>query len=487
MPARWFSFGQFKLLADQQRLLRNDSPVRLGSRALAILSLLLEHAGELVSKQDLMSQVWPDTFVDESNLKVNIAALRKALDENNGEVSHIANVSGRGYRFVAPVSVTESDNTLRCRRKASNLPLSMKQIIGRDETVQQILAQLSHCGFLTIVGSAGVGKTTVATTVAETLLQIYKDGVCFVDFAYLKDPGSVPHAISTALGLPVTAENTSEPLCAHLQNREILLVVDSCEHVPCSAAECLELIQSFCPKVHILATSREPLGAKGERLYRLPPLAVPPTNPELTVDIVRAFPAVELFLKRATETLSDLSVDDSQASTIGELCRQLDGVPLAIEMAAVRVRLLGFEGLSSVINDHFLQFRQSQRTAPRRHHSLADAYEWSFDSLPENERSAFLRLSTLSESFDLKTAVLAASGGIMNTAEATACIANLVSKSLVERMDHGASRFRLLHMVRYFASKKLLSCDDLNEKGLSEEHFVTPQWAPTAASQPLTY
>ena len=476
MAARSFSFGPFKFFAEQQRLVRDESSIRLGSRALAILSMLLEQAGELVSKQDLISRVWPDTFVDESNLKVNIAALRKALDENNGEVSHIANVSGRGYRFVAPVSVAESDNILQCRRKASNLPHSMRQIVGRDETVQQIIVQLSQCGFLTIVGSAGVGKTTVATAVAETLLQIYKDGVFFVNFACLEDSGSVPQAISTTLGLPVTTENTNEQLSAHLQNREILLVVDTCEHVACSAAECLELIQSFCPKVHILATSREPLGAKGERLYRLRPLAVPPAKPELTVDVVRAFPAIELFLKGVTETLGDLTIDDSEASAIGELCRQLDGIPLAIELAAVRVRLLGFEGLSSVANDHFLQFRQGLRTGPRRHESLAAAYEWSFDPLPENERSVLLRLSVLNGCFDLQTAISVASGGSMSTAETAACIASLVSKSLVERADSGASKFHLLHLVRYFASKKLRLLDDSGESETDEGQFALPQW-----------
>ena len=475
-PARSIAFGPFKLLAEQQRLLRNDSPVRLGSRALAILSVLLEHAGELVSKQALMARVWPDTFVDESNLKVNIAALRRALDDDNGQLSHIANVSGRGYRFVAPVNVTESEDWLERRRRASNLPHSVKQIVGRSETIHTIIAQLSHCRFLTIVGSAGVGKTTVATAVGEAHLQIYKDGVFFVDFSSLKDTGSVPRAILTALGLSVTVENATEQLNGYLQSREVLLVVDTCEHVLSHVAECLELVQSCCPKVHILATSRESLGATGERLYRLPPLEVPPANHELTVDAVRAFPAVELFLKRATETLGDLRIDDSQARTIAELCRQLDGIPLAIELAAVRVRLLGFAGLPSVANDDFLQFRQTQRTGPRRHESLAAAYQWSFDPLPDNERSAFLRLSALNGSFDLETAVSVASGGSMSTAETTACIATLVSKSLVERLDHGASTFRLLHLVRYFASKKLASCDDFGGKETNEGHFATPQW-----------
>jgi predicted ATPase len=209
----------------------------------------------------------------------------------------------------------------------------------------------------------------------------------------------------------------------------------------------------------------------------------------LTVDTVRAFPAVELLLKRATETLGELRIDDSQATTIAELCRQLDGIPLAIELAAVRVRLLGFAGLSSMANDDFLQFRQSRRTGPRRHESLAAAHEWSFVPLPENERAVLLRLSALTGSFDLETAVSVASSGLMSPAETTACVAILVSKSLVERPDNGASKFRLLHLVRYFASKKLASRNDFGEKETNEEHFATARWdvrSCVAAVDPLT-
>jgi predicted ATPase/DNA-binding winged helix-turn-helix (wHTH) protein len=476
MPVRSLSFGPFKLLAEQQRLLRGDMPVRLGSRALAILSVLLEHAGELVSKQDLISRVWPDTFVDESNLKVNIAALRKALDEENSDSSHILNVSGRGYRFAAPVRVSASDNLLE-QRMAGNLPHSLTQIVGRSEAIHQVIAELSKCRLLTICGSAGVGKTTVASAVAEALLRTYKDGLFFVDFSSLKDPSSVPHVISVALGLPVTMHDTNEQLISHLRNREILLVVDTCEHVLSAAAEWLEVIESCCPKAHILATSREPLGAKGERLYRLQPLEVPPASPEMTIDSILSFPAVELFQKLATETLGDLKIDDSQALMIAEVCRQLDGVPLAIELVAARVRLLGFEGLPSVANDHFLYFGQRQRTGPRRHQSLAATYQWSLDLLTEHERSALLRLCTLNGSFDLKTALSVASSEALSEAETATSIANLVSKSLIEHVDQGASQFRLLTLVRYFVSQTLTSAGDLGEKTPEHRSFVTSEHA----------
>ena len=475
MPSRSFSFGPFKFLADQHRLLRDEEPVRLGSRPLALLSALLERAGELISKEDLLSRVWPDTFVDESNLKVNIAALRKVLDEEEGQSSHILNVNGRGYRFAAAVNVCAEENSLYRRRKVTNLPRSLGHIIGRGEAIQQVIAQLARSRLLTICGSAGIGKTTVAIAAAEALLQIYRDGTFFVDFTTVNDPSDVPHAISAALGLPIT-QNPNKQLISHLRDQEILLVLDTCEHVRCAAADWLELIQSCCPLVHILTTSREALGSKDERLYRLPPLEVPPASQEMTVDSIRGFPGVELFLKLATETLVDLRIDDSQAPLIAELCRQLDGVPLAIELAAVRVRLLGFEGLASVANDHFLHFRQGQRTGPQRHHSLAAAYQWSFDLLTEHERSALLRLCALTGSFDLETAVSAASTAAMSIAETTTSIANLVSHSLVEHLGQGDSRFRLLNLVRYFASKALTP-GEVDDKTSDQRRFVTSKRA----------
>ena len=302
MPLRSFSFGPFKFLADQHRLLRDEQPVRLGSRPLALLSALLDRAGELITKEDLMSRVWPDTFVDESNLKVNIAALRKALDDESGQSSHILNVSGRGYRFAAAVDVRDEENSLDRRRKASNLPHPLNHIVGRGEAIQQVIAELTACRLLTICGSAGIGKTTVAIAAAEALLPIYRHGLFFVDFTALNEPSDLPHAISAVLDLPVS-QNPHKQLISHIRDLEMLLVFDTCEHVRSSAADWIEMIQSCCPRVRILATSREPLGAKGERVYRLLPLEVPPARQDMTADSIRDFPAVELFLKLATESL----------------------------------------------------------------------------------------------------------------------------------------------------------------------------------------
>jgi predicted ATPase len=201
----------------------------------------------------------------------------------------------------------------------------------------------------------------------------------------------------------------------------------------------------------------------------------------MTVDSIRGFSAVELFLRLGTETLADWTIDDSQALFIAELCRQLDGIPLAIELAAVRVRLLGFEGLASIANDHLLQFGQRQRTGPQRHHSLAAAYQWSFDLLTEHERSALLRLCTLEGSFDLETAVSVGSNGAMTTEETATSIANLVSQSLVEHLGQGASRFRLLNLVRYFASKALTR-GDVDTGTADQRRFVTSQRAGTTIS-----
>ena len=243
-----------------------------------------------------------------------------------------------------------------------------------------------------------------------------------------------------------------------------------------AAAAVVERIQSCCPHVHLLATSRESLRANGERVYRLPGLSVPPRGVRLTAEEVQTYPAVQLFIERTNETGSDDRVIDTEAMTIADLCRDLNGIPLAIELAAGCVRSLGFDGLPSVTTDQFLLLNQGMRTGPPRHQSLAAALDWSFDLLPENERFVLLRLSRLQECFDLETGIAAGSAGELSRTETIECIANLVSKSLVERPEDDGSNFRLLNFIRHYASQKLISND---KKGISQvrgENFDGPTW-----------
>jgi DNA-binding winged helix-turn-helix (wHTH) protein len=311
---RTISFGPFCLLPAQQLLLEGEAPVRLGSRAFDILTALVESPGELVSKNDLIARIWPNTFVDENTLRVHVAGLRRALGDGQPGRRYLANVPGRGYRFVAPVSLSDPERP-RVQRSAvaaqtHNLPVLQSRAVGRAEVIGTLLDQLPKRRFITIVGGGGIGKTTVALAVAEAFLPLYEDGVRFVDLAPVNDPQFVPKALGTALGLTVHTEDAVSRLSDFVRNKRMLVVLDSCEHVVEAAAVLAEQLLAGAPGVHILATSREPLRAEGERIHRLPPLDSPGASTGITAAEALAFPAVRLFVERAAAILDGFELSD---------------------------------------------------------------------------------------------------------------------------------------------------------------------------------
>ena len=257
------SFGPFHLLLTQRLLLEGEKPLRLGSRALDILIALVERPGELVSKEELMAQVWPNTFVEPANLTVHVAALRRALKDGHGGNRYLVNIPRRGYCFVAPVKVSEEPKSsapfTTATERTNNLPASVTRLIARSDTVSGLSARLSGHRLLTIVGPGGIGKTSVALAVAEGLLASYEHGVWFIDLTPLGDPLLVPRALASSLGLDIRSESLVSGLIAALGDKQMLLVLDNCEHViEAAAALAAELLRS-APGVRILATSREPL------------------------------------------------------------------------------------------------------------------------------------------------------------------------------------------------------------------------------------
>jgi DNA-binding winged helix-turn-helix (wHTH) protein len=275
---RAVSFGPFRLLPAQQLLLEGDAPVRLGSRALEILTALVERAGELVTKTELMARVWPDTVVEESNLKVHVAALRRALGDGQPGRRYLANVPGRGYRFVAPVNLAEPDEHLVPKSAAPervrdhNLPISQSRALGRADTISALRDQLPRHRFITIVGAGGIGKTTVALALAEALLPAYEHGIWFVDLAPLDDPQLVSTTLASTLGLAVRSENAATGLVDFLRDRRMLIVLDNCEHVIDAAAAMAQQLLGGAPGVHVLATSaREASVCTACCRWRFPP------------------------------------------------------------------------------------------------------------------------------------------------------------------------------------------------------------------------
>ncbi len=464
---RSFAFGPFVLTPEKQMLVEDQTPVPLGGRALDILTALVERPGSVLTKSELIARAWPHSIVEEGNLKVNIAALRRALGETAGSLRYIATVTGRGYRFVAPVqSGPVSAGGVESRPFASpgNLPPAMSSIVGRVGDIAEILSTLAAERVLSIVGAGGIGKTTVALAVAEHFATGVRDGVWFVDLASLNDPALAPQAIAEALDLTTQPSIALGDLLDHLRERNLLLVLDNCEHVIEAAASCARRILEDAPGVRILATSREPLRINGERVYRLPPLDAPPVEPRLLAKGLMAFPATQLFIERATARNRRFHLDDDDAPVVAEICQRLDGLALAIELAATRADAFGVRELLGLL-DGRLRLLGGLRCGPERHQTLTATIDWSYNLLSDDERTALRRLSIFPGAFSLKSACVIA-GAERDLARTIDDLANLVDKSLVTaELSGNRVSYRLLDTTRAYALRKLAESDEAGNIG----------------------
>lgn len=476
LMTRSFAFGPFLLLPERQLLLENETPVRIGNRALGLLTALVERAGTVVAKRDLFAQVWPDTFVEESNLKVHMVALRRILREEAG-TRYISTVIGRGYTFVAPVRIVgRSDAPVERptdNRRRHNLPASATRLLGRAAAVKAIRDELGEARLVSVVGPGGIGKTSVALAVAEQLIGSNRDGVWLVDLSPIKDPTLVPSVIATAIGLSAHSANMLAALCEYLRQREMLLLLDSCEceHIIDAVAACAERILADAPGVRILATSREPLRLTGERLRRLPGLDAPPASTALTAEAALGFPAVRLFAERAADRLETFELADGDAGVVAEICRRLDGLPLAIELAATRIDLFGAAGVLDQIRDRF-HLLIGQRAGPERHRTLMAAIDWSHDLLSASEQAVLRRLAVLAGSFTLASACAIAADEAIGPAIVVEELMALVEKSLVaaEARDLDVE-YRLLDTTRAYALEKLAASGEGDVVGLRHARY----------------
>lgn len=449
---RSYAFGRFRLVPAQQLLLEDDAPVRLGSRAFEILTALVERSGTLVPKKELMARAWPRTVVEESNLKVTVAALRRALGEDRSDHRFLVNVPGRGYRFVAPVQCTDG-LSVQAESLPHDLPNSSTRIVGRADVVAMLARVLPERRFMSIVGSGGIGKTTVAVAVAQALAPQFEHGARFVDLSPVADSRVVPLALAKSLGLTIHSEDVVAAVVMAVRQRRLLIVLDSCEHVLQGCASLAERILAAAPDVVILTTTREPLRARGEIVYRLAPLASPPDSSGLTAEDALAFPAVKLFVERASACLEDFRLTDHDAPVVAGICRKLEGIALAIELTATRVDTFALRELSALLDDRFRMLHLDRRSAFPRHRSLAAALDWSHDLLQEDERVVLRRLSVFAGLFRLAAAQAIAGADC----DAVAALDGLVAKSLVSADVGGAAvQYRLLDTMRAYAAQKLL-------------------------------
>lgn len=453
------SFGAFRLFPKLRLLEKDGAPLHLGGRALDILIFLAERAGEVVDKRELVKRIWADVNVDEGSLRFHITSLRKALGDAGEGSRYIVNVPGRGYCFTAPLlrAAPAENRTGAIVPSPRSLPAPLAKMIGRDDAVEKIAAELSLHRFVTIVGPGGIGKTSVALAVAHGQRAGFEGQVCFVDFGALTDPRLVPGTIAAALGLTVNSDDPIPGLLLSLRSRRTLLVLDSCEHIIDALAPLAERIVQEAVGLHILATSRESFRTEGERVYRLFPLDCPPQRDGLSMADILAYPASQLFVERIAESLSEFELSEEDAPLVADICRRLDGIALAIELAAGRVNAYGIAGTASLLDSRFALLWRGRRTAIPRHQTLSAALSWSYDLLPQAESATLRGLSVFVGPFTLEAALAVAASQGIDEADAVDAISNLLSKSLIATSPaERRLRYRLLDTTRAFVGDKLV-------------------------------
>jgi predicted ATPase/DNA-binding winged helix-turn-helix (wHTH) protein len=444
--------GRFSIDLEMRTLWQDGEVVHLGSRAFDILAVVASAGGRLVTKDELMHSVWPETVVEENNVHVHLSALRKVLGPDR---NLIITVPGRGYKLVQRPHMQLPEEPGSRGRAGRPLPPLKTRLVGRDKAVAQIRALLERTRVLTLVGAGGIGKTSLAIEVGRHLAAHVPDSVCFVELAAISSHGAVLTAILEGCGL--SAEDVPLDL-AHvakaLAGERRLLLIDNAEHVVDHVAETVEALIAANASLRVLVTSREPLRIVSEAVFRVDPLDVPPPCSTNAGILQRS--AVNLFLMRANSLHEQVGADGLAIQLVGEICRRLDGIPLAIELAAARVVSLGVEGVYRRLDDRMAILGGGYRTALPRHQTLRATFDWSFALLNPDTRSLFRRLAIFSSSFTFEAMCAVVCDAELTVGTAMNGIGELVAKSLVNvEFDGPMAQYRLSESTRAYALEKL--------------------------------
>jgi predicted ATPase/DNA-binding winged helix-turn-helix (wHTH) protein len=466
-----YELGEWEIDLARRELRARGVPVPIGGRAFEIIEVLVQSAGELVSKNDLSARVWPGAIVEDNTLQFHISAIRKALGPDR---EMLKTASGRGYRLLGAwtsrqesTSSVDSMDLVPMRGPTepfrTNLPAAASELVGRTNALQHLRGFLSAYRVVTLTGAGGIGKTRLALEVARGLFPNFQGDVRLVELLSLSDPGLVPSAVAAGVGLKLGGDEISaESVARAIGARRLLVVLDNCEHGIDAAADLAETVVRMCPRTTILATSREILKIEGEYVYRVPPLDVPSQQED--PGNIAGHSAVQLFIATTRALHSAFAPDEENLPAIAAICRRLDGIPLAIDLAAARGASLGLEQVAAGLDDRLGLLTGGRRTALPRHQTLRATLDWSYRLLPESERVVMRRLAVFAGDFTAEAAGSIATGGDIAASEAVFSLANLVTKSLVTvEVGSAIAHYRLHVTTRVYALEKLVESGEFED------------------------
>jgi predicted ATPase len=435
-------FERFELQPERRRLLQDGNPVAIGARAFDVLLALVERRERIVTKAELLDLAWPGLMVEENNLQVQIVALRKILGHDA-----ISTIPGRGYRF------TLANHPGNAPPPPGNLPEVLPELIGRAGDLAAMLAAVGAHRLVSVVGAAGIGKTRLAQAAAHALRREFEDDVWLVELAPVADPALLPAAVAQALGVTLPGnQSAQDEVIGALHDRALLLVLDNCEHLLEAASAFVQALLHRAPGIRLLITSQELLRIPDEHLYHVATLSVPAT---LDLMAARVSGAVALLVNRVQALQPSYALTEHNCADLVDICRRLDGLPLAIELAAARVPLLGTAGVRERLDERFRMLTGGVRTALRRHQTLREAIDWSHGLLDADERAVFRRAGVFAGTFSIDAAQQVLGNAQIDAWDVLEYLGALVDKSLVIAEPSEPPRYRLLESTRAYALEKL--------------------------------
>ena len=455
------AFGDFVFDSDTRELLRGGNRVTLSPKAFQLLEVLIENRPKALSKSVLHDRLWGDTFVVEANLSNLVGEIRHALGEDSRAPRFVRTVHRFGYAFQGVERNAEQSSVTSLpldRSSQNNLPQQLTRFIGRQREIAAVRSLVSQSRLTTLCGAGGIGKTRLAIEAARHSWDEYADGVCLVEFASISDPQLIPQTVASVLGLrEERGRSLTEAVAGYFKSRNLLLVLDNCEHVIGACAQLADALLRNCPNLRILATSRESLAISGETLFRVPPLSLPDSATQLDAASLGKLEAVELFVERVRAVKAAFVLNESNSGLVAKVCIHLEGIPLAIELAASRMKILSIEQIASRLGDRLKLLRGGSRTSLPRHQTLLAAIDWSYNLLSETEKTLFRRLSVFSGGWTLETAENVCVGESVNRDNLLELLSGLIDKSLVllDERD-GQQRYRFMMTLLEYAQEQLL-------------------------------